>query len=225
MLLYYYEEVYHKAPNYDANIAIVMLTLVAADLCSWSVGADHSRTIRDLPAHPAIKVFYSFMQFGGTAACLWGLRRYSMMLYFCFVMQVNSFLMTLRRKNLVSKPLNMFLYGSMLFGGFIMSEYELRSFQDMTFNGIMCRDMIMHGAGLLRLGPRLPVLRYIQDNKYLLWLMIGLVLRKYRYLFDDEPTREMFLLRYVLIALVVMMFVWKGFLADKLKVVATKKSV
>lgn len=137
-------------------------------------------------------------------------------------MQVNSFLMTLRRKNFVSKPLNMFLYGSMLAGGWIMSEYEFRSFQDMTFNGIMCRDMIMHGAGLLRLGPRLPVLRYIQDNKYLLWLTIGLVLRKYRHLFDEEPTREMFLLRYVLIALVVMMFVWKGFLADKLKVVANK---
>ena len=226
MTLYYWEEQSGREPNYDWNLAIQMATLAAADLCSWSVGKEHqSSTIRDLPAHPAVRLFYSFMQFGGSGVCLFGLRRYSTIFYFPCVMQVNSFLMTLRRKNLVSKPLNMVLYGLLLAGGFVFQEYE-RSSGAITHNELVCRDLIFHGAALLRLGPRLPVVSVIQNNKYLLWLVVGLLLRKFRYVFEgEEPLPgEIYVLRYTLIALLVTVFVWKGILVDRLRK-DTKKTV
>jgi len=228
MLVTYYEEEYHQAPNYYFNFAIVMLTLFAADVSSWSVGDNRTGSVRDLPAHPAVRVFYSLMQFGGTAYSLFGLRRQGAFFYFVFIMQVNSLLMTLRRKNLVSKPFNMVVYGLMLLGGFVVGEYELRTYlQDMpTYNGVAFRDTIWLVAALLRLGPRLPALRIAQDNKYLLWLSVGLWAQKFRPLYQEEELRrELVILHYVVWALAVTMFVWKGFLADKLRVAVKKKTV
>jgi len=99
--LYHYERVHNiQDPLYTANFAIVMLTLLAADVSSWSVGQDnHSDSIRDLDAHPAVNFFFSFMQFGATSGCIYGLRRFSLVFYFTSILQFTPLLMTLRRKS------------------------------------------------------------------------------------------------------------------------------
>jgi hypothetical protein len=38
LCVYYYEQYYQLEPNYIFNFAIVMVTLIAADVSSWSVG-------------------------------------------------------------------------------------------------------------------------------------------------------------------------------------------
>jgi len=60
--VYYYEQVSDLPPNYDMNFFIVMLTLFAADLSSWSVGDNRSGSIRNLDTHPAVKFYFSVMQ-------------------------------------------------------------------------------------------------------------------------------------------------------------------
>jgi len=99
---YRYEQLYHiQEPMHHVNFAIVMATLFFADWSSWSVGEDHrSGSIRDLEAHPAVKFFFSFMQFGATSGCLYGLRRFSLVFYFTSILQFTPFLMTLRRKSM-----------------------------------------------------------------------------------------------------------------------------
>jgi hypothetical protein len=88
MTLYYYEQVNQiNTPLYDVNFLIVMATLFAADVSSWSVGTNRSGSIRELDTHPAVKFFFSFMQFGATSGCLYGLRRYSIMFYMAFIVQ------------------------------------------------------------------------------------------------------------------------------------------
>lgn len=88
MTLYYYEQVNQiETPLYDINFLIVMATLFAADVSSWSVGTNRSGSIRELDTHPAVKFFFSFMQFGATSGCLYGLRRYSIMFYMAFIVQ------------------------------------------------------------------------------------------------------------------------------------------
>lgn len=103
MTLYYYEQAFDIEPIYYANFAIVMATLLAADLCSWTVGENRSGSIRELPAHPAVRFFFSYMQFGATTGCLYGFsRRLSVQMLYVLVLQTTPFLMTLRRKNLLS---------------------------------------------------------------------------------------------------------------------------
>ena len=83
-------------------------------------------------------------------------------------------------------------------------------------------------AVLLRAGPRLPLLRYIQDNKYLVWLTIGLLLRWLRPIFelDDENfPAELVIIERINKGAMVSVFVWKGFLRDKLRVDVKKKTV
>ena len=214
ILLYYYEEIHQKEPNYDANLAIVLATLLAADLSSWSVGDHRSGSIRDLEAHPAVQFFFSFMQFGATTGCLYGLRRYSLMFYFAFILQVTPFLMTLRRKNLVSKPLIITMYGVMLIGGMGVTIYELVHYTAHPFHSFLCQGVIINLATILRVGPRVPVLRYVvQDNKYLLWLSMGLLLRRIRPIFDQEElSNETVILCQLLRVSMVALGVWKGFL-------------
>jgi hypothetical protein len=48
MCVYYYEQHYQLEPNYIFNFAIVMVTLIAADASSWSVGENRSSSIREL---------------------------------------------------------------------------------------------------------------------------------------------------------------------------------
>ena len=219
--LYYCEQIQQKEPQFDANFAIVMATLFAADLSSWSVGDHHSGSIRDLEATPAaVKFFFSFMQLGATTGCLYGWpRRCSLMFYFVFILQVNPFLMTLRRKNLLSKPMIVTMYGIMLCGGMGMTIYEIWNYTALPLNTFLCQGVIINLATLLRLGPRLPVVRCVQDNKFLLWLSLGLLLRKIRPVFDQEEDiskETMNLCQFLRISMLAL-FVWKGFWAESRK--------
>jgi ABC-type glucose/galactose transport system permease subunit len=157
------------------------------------------------------------MQFGATAGCLYGVRRYSVMFYMAFIVQVNPFLMTLRRKNLANKAVVLVLYGLGLAGAvaLVITDYKHHSPQP-GLNAFFCQGLIANLAALLRLGPRLPALRIVQDNKYMLWISLGLLLRCIRPIFDAELSAEMRavcdLLRFAMVGY----GVYKGFLHDAL---------
>jgi hypothetical protein len=211
----YYEQYYQLPPNYDFNFLIVMLTLLLADVSSWSV-EHRSGSIRELDTHPAVKFFFSLLQFGATAGCLYGIRRFSIMFYMVFVVQVNPFLMTLRRKNLLSKTVVITLYGIGLAGGIRMAVYEHSVYAPNGFNSYLCIGLIVHLAAVLRLGPRLPLLRHVQDNKYLLWISLGCLLRYIRPWFDtkDPIPTNLLIVCQVARGAMLMLFLWKGFLRD-----------
>ena len=115
MALVWVEQRFQLPPAYEWNIAIVIATIVAADIASWSVGeASRSSTIRDLDAPPALQYFFSVMQFHATAGCLLGIRLYSTQFCYVWVIQFTAFLMTLRRKNLAPHNALVRTYGVML---------------------------------------------------------------------------------------------------------------
>jgi len=65
-------------PMYGVNVVIVLATNAAADFASWWVDPEgRSSTIRDLSAPPALRFFFSVMQFHGTVGCLVGFRFFS----------------------------------------------------------------------------------------------------------------------------------------------------
>jgi hypothetical protein len=213
--VYYYEQYYHLSPNYDLNFLIVMFTLFAADVSSWSV-ENRSGSIRELDTHPAVKFFFSMMQFGATAGCLYGLRRFSLMFYMVFIVQVNPFLMTLRRKNLLSKSFVVTLYGLGLASAVWLTIYEHTVHAPNGFNSFWCQGVILNCAALLRLGPRLPVIRYVQDNKYILWLVLGFLLRYIRPFFDmKEPVAtNIYIMCQILRVSMFSFGIWKGWIRD-----------
>jgi hypothetical protein len=61
------------------------------DVSSWSVDY-RSGSIRVCDTHPAVKFFFSLMQFGATGGCLYGLRRFSILSYTVFIVQGYPFL-------------------------------------------------------------------------------------------------------------------------------------
>ena len=231
MTLYYYEEVKQiKEPIYMGNLAICVATIIGSSLASWSVGDQYrSRTITDpgLGVHPAVQFFYSHLQMAGFSGCLYGLRRYSIMFYFCFILQIQPFFMTLRRKNLSSKFVGLIVYSAMLIGGVIVGEFELRRYPGVTFNHRVCQDIITHLATVLRLGPRLPVLKYIQNNKYVMWLLLGLLLQKIRPYFDKAGegglSDEVIFIHRLLVVSTLTLWAWKGFVRGRIGVNVEKK--
>lgn len=115
MALIWAEQRYQLAPAYEWNAIIVLGTLVAADVATWSVEeTSRSSTIRDLDAPPAMQFFFSVMQFHATAGCLLGVRRYATQFVYVWIVQFTAFLMTLRRKNLAPHTPLVFTYGFML---------------------------------------------------------------------------------------------------------------
>ena len=67
-----------QAPLFVANAAIILLTMIAADMGTHVAGEGAtSSTINDLSAPPALKYYFSVAQFHATASCLVGVRRFS----------------------------------------------------------------------------------------------------------------------------------------------------
>lgn len=225
----WYEQVNNLPPNYDWNLAIVMATLCGSSLSSWYVGNHQSDSIRGLDTHPAIKFFFSFMQLGTTSYHLFGLRRFSIFFFTAAIVQITPFTMTLRRKNLISTPFNVLSYAVELVFGCCLCIYETVYAENLPNNCSFAHGFLIDVAVLLRLGPRLPLLRIIQNNKFLMWLSIGLLLRYLRPILDQEGLPQTlvnvkFFTQYALLAL----FVWKGFLRDKFQFkgsAVSKKSV
>jgi hypothetical protein len=77
MCVYYYEQCYQLEPNYIFNFAIVVATLIAADISSWSVGENRSSSIRELGVPPGVQYFFSYMQLAATAGSCFSLRSLS----------------------------------------------------------------------------------------------------------------------------------------------------
>ncbi|KAL1526180.1 hypothetical protein AB1Y20_014908 [Prymnesium parvum] len=161
MALLWVEQRNEWAPLYWGNAAIVMSTLIAADVASWSVGeASRSSTIRDLDAPPALQFFFSVMQFHATAGCLVGVRRYSTQFVYVWIIQFTAFLMTLRRKNLAPHRPLVRIYGVMLTFGFVIATLDALSANSWAFV-----NTVANTAAIGRLGCRI--------DKYVLWLIMA----------------------------------------------------
>lgn len=170
ILLRWYEEknnLHSGSPDclWHMDIIIVLATCALADLASYSQGSNRSRTIRDAVGSfgdPYEQWFASQMQIFLTAFCLVGYRRYTLHLVALFVIQVNAFLMTLRRKNVASHAVLIGAYGLLLVFGFVVigmdDAYSKRVGIPVTFGAV---------ATILRMGP-------LQVNKYVLWTGLGL---------------------------------------------------
>ena len=73
MALYQWEKQHARQPNYICNYFILMGGMLAADASSWWVGRPfQSQSVRGLDTHPAIKGFFSFMQFNTSAGLVRG---------------------------------------------------------------------------------------------------------------------------------------------------------
>ena len=197
----WYEQHYQLKANYIFNLWIVLGAMAAGDISSYSVGKNHSNSIRDLSAPASVKYYFSVMQFFATAVTLFGLRRSSLYFYMALVIQVTAFLMTLRRKNLVSHELNTVLYGALLAGGFSMGVYECLCFTTGTghhdyMTVIFSVSLIACTASLWRMGPW-PAWMEPVRNKYLIWAVMYYCLKRFlRPVVENEglgaivPTKE-----------------------------------
>jgi hypothetical protein len=200
--LYWYEEEYNLPRQYDWNFVIVLGSMAAADLCSASVGEHQSNSVRDFDTHPAVKFFFSVMQFFATAGFLMGARRYSPVFLSVAVVQLTPFLGTLRRKNLLGANFGAFLYGVFLVGAYLIST---RYSPGATMKWLRITATIAMVAALWRLAPLPKVCRPLQ-SKYLIWGCLGLLCRHYRPLFIDVWTEAqvMTVFRAILVAVFVM---------------------
>lgn len=162
MALIWAEQWLAVAPVYEWNAAIVIGTLIAADVATWSVGeTSRSSTIRDLDAPPALQYFFSVMQFHATAGCLVGVRRFSTQFIYVWIIQFTAFLMTLRRKNLAPHNSLVRIYGAMLTFGFVIATKDALSASSWALV-----NTVANTAAVGRLGCRI--------NKYVLWLVMAL---------------------------------------------------
>lgn len=118
------------------------------------------------------------MQLTATAGCLYGMRRYSIQFAFCMIIQVNAFLMTLRRKNLAGHYFLITIYGVMLTGVLILGILELYLWNG--YHAIVLLILISSLACVIRLSPRLPGGWNLVQNKYVMWTIIATLLHRIR---------------------------------------------
>ena len=110
------------------------------------------------------------------------------------------------------------MYGLLLVGGMGVVIYEHAYYTRFPWNSFLCQGVIINLSVLLRLGPRLPLIAWVQDNKYLLWFCMGLVLRQIRPIFEQERlSMETVLICQCLRVSMVALGVWKGFLSTDAK--------
>ena len=157
MLVIWVEGHFGLEPNHHLNGLVALGTIALADTASWWVGPNgRSSTIQDLEAPPAMRYFFSVMQFHATMGVMLGVRRFSTQFIYVWIIQLNAFLMTLRRKNLAGHGALVWTYGAMLVFGFVVCSYESH-----TIGAFVMVNTLANTASVLRLGFRTP--------KYLLW--------------------------------------------------------
>ena len=161
-----------------------------------------------------------------TSYSIYGLGRFSIMFLAAAVIQLTPFTMTLRRKHLINTPAFMALYGLQLVFASGVAFYELELWEGAPTNSGFLHGFVSGLAILLRMGPRFPMLRFIQDNKFLMWLTIGILVRWLLPLFhQQELPRELVVTSYGIKAAVVGIFIWKGFLRDRIQCKTQKLKV
>jgi hypothetical protein len=224
--MYWYEDRYQLPRWYDFNLFVVIASMLAADLCSASVGKDtQSNSIRDLDTHPAVKYFFSVMQFLATNGFLMGYRRYTFPFLAVMVVQLTPFLGTLRRKNLLGRHL-----GAILYGVFLASSYVIVNFYSpgstMTIQRISgCFGFV---AAMWRLMP-LPRFARPLQNKYLIWSTLGLIIRHLRPQFPQWSSDDVSMVFRGILVMVVLLGCYKTFYGYSNSIgvvnVTTKKTV
>lgn len=101
MALYWYEQAHGiTEPCYPISAVLVLATMAAADLSTASQ-MHQSKSIRDLDIARATRYFFTVCQFYASAGVLMGVRRYTIQFLNVWIVQLNPFLMTLRRKKQV----------------------------------------------------------------------------------------------------------------------------
>jgi hypothetical protein len=188
MLLFYIEQHYYNSKEYHLwNIIIILSTMAAADLSSYSQGPNYtSGFARELDVPAIVKYFFSMAQLGATAMILHGQRRYTMHFIMIMIVQGNAFLMTIRRKNLASHALLTSFYGAALLGAGVVAWFE---YSRVGMNTVRAVSIVGFMATMLRTGPRIPILSILQNNKYLLWISLYLFHETYiRPYLEEEMT-------------------------------------
>lgn len=170
MLLFYYEDVTHNSIGntinhtrnsegrlYFMDLIIVLATCAFADLGSYLQGPHQYSTVQDVTfSDPLENWLASEMQIILTSFCIVGYRRYTLHLVAVSVIQINSFLMTLRRKNLGGHYFLISCYSVML----VIATCALIH-DDLTYFRVAIGGSFGGVAALLRMGLRV--------NKYVLW--------------------------------------------------------
>jgi hypothetical protein len=105
-----------------------------------------------------MRFFFSVMQFHATAGCMVGVRRYSTQFIYLFIIQFTAFLMTLRRKNLVSHTPLVITYAIMLTIGLCISTYDL-----IVAGSFYTTHILANSTAVLRMGLGL--------DKYFVWFI------------------------------------------------------
>ena len=185
MSLYYYEQTFHvEKPMYDMNLVIILLGLVAADYASYSQRQYQSSTIRDLDTSELVKFFFSVAQFCGSTNILIGLRyRYSLHMLAVIVIQTNAFMMTVRRKNLASQTTLVTLYGISLMTSMLVCFYEYSRVDPKIFfaSCTITNIAVVQRMTPIQLWPSsLHSIQPYINNKYVVWMTVGLLLRQAR---------------------------------------------
>ena len=148
------------------NLIIIMASVTAADLGS-NMYSESSGFARNLQVHNGVKFFFSFLQLLATTGCLSVENNYSIHMVFCCIIQVNAFLMTLRRKNLVGQTALVSVYAGMLLVGWIIGDAEMASKGARAQAQLHLLGMM---AALLRMSPRvLPRPWSLIHSKYFIW--------------------------------------------------------
>lgn len=185
MALYWFEQTYNKEPIYVASVLIALSSMAAADLSTMSQ-KHQSKSIRDLDVSRATGYFFSACQFYATAGVRFGVRRYTIQFLCVFMVQLNPFLMTLRRKNLISHYAAVTIYGFILVFGFIVCFFEYKRFGVSMLRTVA---FVANIAIVWRTSP-LPIksnaIRNIVQNKYLLWTVLGVLTQYIRPLAVQE---------------------------------------
>ena len=195
---FWYEAKYQLPRNYDFNFAVVILAMVAADLCSASVEEKYrSNSVRDVDTPAAVKFFFSSIQFLATSAYLMGLPRYSFPFLAVMVVQLTPFLATLRRKHLIGRDIGAFMYGVFLVYGYVVPTYFSPG---ANFSLLRITNSFGIVAAIWRMAP-LPAWARMFQNKYLIWTTVGLTMRYLRPKFDQWTYDQiMYVLRFELVA-------------------------
>jgi hypothetical protein len=207
MALYWYEDTFHKEPFYYASVLIVLLSMAGADLSTYSQ-KHTSRSIRELDISRVTSYFFSVCQFYATAGVLFGVRRHTIQFLNVFVVQLNPFLMTLRRKNLISHWATVTIYGFLLVVGFLICLYEYT-----RFGVSMLRTVAAVGNwAILWRTSSLPIsqsMRKIVQNKYLIWTVLGIATQYLRPLAVQEMSSVRKVIYSAGFALVILNGYWK----------------
>ena len=176
MTTFWVEQRYQLSRQHYVNYIITMMSMAAADVASWSAGKYQSNSIRQLEAPPSLKFFFAFAQFIAKSTLMYTpSRRYSTFYFFSLIIQVNAFMMTLRRKNVFSHNQLIAMYGLLLTIGLGIIFRELFDFG----GGWMTTHVVLSMACvsfLMRAGPRLPQTIQFLHNKYVIWTVMGAIL-------------------------------------------------